>query len=337
MQKENKKREYTWAVIISIIGSASLAFLSCPSCHEDIEKYFKYTLFSTVIWLLLWIGNSEMNDYLSLRISWIKAPIKRLLTGIIGTILFTIMAVLLVLKAFELGLSFQFNNYIEVIIPSLIITFFISLFFHGRGFLIEWRRSAIAAERYQKESMTATYENLKNQVNPHFLFNSLNALTSLVHEDQEKAVKFIKQLSEVYRYVLDSRNKEVVSIEEELKFLDSYVFLQQIRFGDKLKIKNSLNNIVGNLPPLALQMLLENAIKHNVVSQEYPLTIDLYQEDKLLVVKNNLQVKNVISENAIGVGLENIKKRYEFLTNTPMEIIKSEDNFVVKLPILVEA
>lgn len=337
MQKVNKRNEYTWAIIISVIGSALLTYLSCTSCHEDIGKYLKFALVSTFIWVLLWIGNSEMNDYLSLKISWIKAPIKRLVTGIIATILFTILAVLLVLKGFELALNFQFNNYIEVIVPSLIITFFISLFFHGRGFLIEWRRSAIAAERYHKESMTATYENLKNQVNPHFLFNSLNALTSLVYEDQDKAAKFIKQLSEVYRYVLDSRNKEVVTIEEELKFLDSYVFLQQIRFGDKLKINNSLNNIVGNLPPLALQMLLENAIKHNVVSEEFPLTIEIYQEENKLVVKNNLRIKNVVSENAIGVGLENIKKRYEFLTDSPVMILKDEGNFVVKLPILVEA
>lgn len=333
----NKRSQYIWAVIISIIGSTLLTYLSCTSCHENIEKYFNYTLFSSIIWILLWIGNSEMNDYLSTKISWIKTPIKRLVAGIIATIFFTIFSVFVVLKGFELTLNFRFNNYSEVIVSALIITSFISLFFHGRGFLHEWRRSAIAAERYQKESMTATYENLKNQVNPHFLFNSLNALTSLVYEDQDKAAKFIKQLSEVYRYVLDSRNKEVVTIEEELKFLDSYVFLQQIRFGDKLRIKNSLDDIVGNLPPLALQMLLENAIKHNIVSEEFPLSIELYQEDRLLVVKNNLQVKNVVSENAIGVGLENIKKRYEFLTDSPVEVIKDEDYFVVKLPILVEA
>ncbi|MEP2671628.1 MAG: histidine kinase [Cyclobacteriaceae bacterium] len=336
MVKENKAKEYAWAVVLAVVGSAVLTYLSCTSCHDDLERYFNYVLFSSFIWAVLWIGNSYMNDFLSHRLSWIETPIKRLVVGIIGTVLFTVIASLIIIKGFELAMGFRFSSYLEIIQMTLIITFFISLFFHSRGFLMEWKRSAVEAERYQKESIASNYESLKNQVNPHFLFNSLNALTGLVYEDQDKAAKFIKQLSEVYRYVLDSRNKEVVPLDEEINFLNSYLFLQQIRFGDKLNIENELKPTKGNIPPLALQMLVENAIKHNVVAQDQPLVVKLYTEGSNLVVSNNLQLKTKPINESAGVGLENIKRRYEFLSDQPVVIKQNEHTFVVKLPILTE-
>jgi hypothetical protein len=335
MSKE-KVNEYSWAIGIALVGSFSLTYIQCSSCRTEWTRFFNYALFSSFNWILLWTVNSELNELLSKKISWIHAPIKRLTYGVIATIIFTVIAVLLIMKGFELVLDFEFN-YESVIGPSLIITFFISLFFHGRGFLLAWRKSAVEAERYQKESMTATYESLKSQVNPHFLFNSLNALTNLVYEDQDKAVNFIKQLSEVYRYVLDTRDREVVSLEEELKFLKSYTYLQQIRFGDKLSIEISLNGIKSMVAPLALQMLIENAVKHNEVSEENPLSVKIYTEENSIVVENNLQKKSQLGESSSGLGLENISKRYEFLSNEKVMIEQSADKFFVKLPIIPAA
>jgi LytS/YehU family sensor histidine kinase len=205
---------------------------------------------------------------------------------------------------------------------------------HGREFLLQWKQSAVEAERYQKQSMEATYENLKSQVNPHFLFNSLNALTNLVYEDQDKAAKFIKQLSEVYRYVLDTRDKEVVDLSEELKFLEAYVYLQQIRFGEKLSVNLKVDSVQSMVAPLAIQMLFENAIKHNEISEENPLTISIYAKDNFIVIENNLQPKSLIGQASSGLGLENIKKRYEFLTEKPVDIIKDDSLFQVKLPLI---
>lgn len=205
---------------------------------------------------------------------------------------------------------------------------------HGREFLLQWRKSAVDAERYQKESMTATYESLKSQVNPHFLFNSLNALTNLVYEDQDKAAKFIKQLSEVYRYVLDTRDKELVPIGEELRFLESYTYLQHIRFGDKLRIDNTLTTAQSMVAPLALQMLVENAVKHNEISQDKPLTIRLYSDANFLIVENTLQRKLNSGEASSGMGLDNIVKRYQFLSNQNVLINEDADNFTVKIPII---
>ncbi|HEY3429278.1 MAG TPA: histidine kinase, partial [Cyclobacteriaceae bacterium] len=278
--------------------------------------------------------NSELNDFLSKKISWVKFPTRRLIAGVVATIFFTVLAIISLIKLWEFIWDVTFSNYTEIVINSLVITFFISLVFHGRSFLIEWRRSAVEAERYQKESMAATYESLKNQVNPHFLFNSMNALTNLVYEDQDKAANFIKQLSEVYRYVLDTRDREVVPLEEELKFLRSYIYLQQIRFGSKLSIDLTLNGLDSRVAPLALQMLIENAVKHNEVSEENPLHVKVYSEGNFIVVENNLQTKSRMGESSPGVGLENICKRYAFLSNEKVKIEQSDTRFLVRLPII---
>ena len=183
--------------------------------------------------------------------------------------------------------------------------------------------------------MATRYESLKNQVNPHFLFNSLNALTNLVYEDQDLAADFIRQLSKVYRYVLETRSKEVVSLETEMKFVESYLFLQHIRFDDKLRVEASVSGFENRLlPPLALQMLLENAIKHNTIAKDEPLTISIRVEEDMLVVKNNLQIKNIPTEESSGMGLANIKARYEFLSDKPVVVEKTESYFRVKLPLL---
>jgi LytS/YehU family sensor histidine kinase len=206
--------------------------------------------------------------------------------------------------------------------------------------LLSWRQAAINAEKLKTESIASRYESLKNQVNPHFLFNSLNALSNLVYEDQELAIKFIRKLSEVYRYVLDTRNQEVVKLSDELAFLDSYIFLQKIRYEDNLKININLpRHTEAMIPPLSLQMLVENAIKHNIVSEDEPLHIDLFMEDDdYIVVRNNLQKKNIgevpPGGASPGIGLANIKSRYETLTQKAVEVGSTPHDFLVKIPVL---
>jgi sensor histidine kinase YesM len=334
MNYKGKLKEYSWPIVISATGSFVTTYFSCPQCTSDFTKYARFSFLMASLWIVLWIGNSEFNTYLSTKISWIKTPVKRLVVGIIATILYTIVAVFVILKGWEISWNFKIDNYLEVFIPSMVITFFISLFFHGRGFLMAWRKAAIDAEHFQQESIKAQYQSLKNQVNPHFLFNSLNALTNLVYEDQDKAAKFIKQLSQVYRYVLDTRNKEVVPLQDELKFIESYLFLEQIRFGNKLKVDIRLNNIQTQVAPLALQMLIENAIKHNIVSEEDPLTIQIYADGNFILVENNLQRKKVLDEDSSGMGLENICKRYEFLSDHKVKVSDENNSFKVSIPIL---
>jgi len=323
-------------VLLLLTGPAmTLTGLACSKCAFSSSIFWIITSFCSLVWVILWKGNDYVSHFISQKISWLHYPVKRFFIGLAATMGFSLFA----LYVLDLAYTAVFNvNLSQNVYFSIIVTIIISLFLHGRSFLMNWRKTIIDAERLQKESIAAKYESLKSQVNPHFLFNSLNALSNLVYEDQDKAVKFIKQLSEVYRYVLDTREKEVVPLEDEIRFLRSYLFLQQIRFGDKLMVEFDIKD-PGHIKiaPLALQMLLENAIKHNIVSEEDPLLIKVYSDNHYIIVENNIQKKITLGEPSMGVGLENICKRYEFLSDTKVEVIQDQSMFQVKLPVLTGA
>jgi LytS/YehU family sensor histidine kinase len=182
--------------------------------------------------------------------------------------------------------------------------------------------------------MTYKYESLRNQINPHFLFNSLNVLSDLVYDDQAMAVKFIQQLSDLFRYVLDSRDKELVPLKDELEFIRSFTFLLKMRFEDKLIIESDVQvNSDDFIVPMTLQLLIENAVKHNEVSEAFPLRIQIRKNKDYLEVENDLRPKNV-GEDSKKTGLKNIIQQFAFFSNQPIEIIPSETNFVVRVPIL---
>jgi len=316
------------------LGGTAMTYFTCMECRSSVTTYVHVALFSSFAWFVLWMGNGRIGNYIGKRIPWVDFPVRRLLIGIVTTVAYSATAILVLLWSWEFLFKFYFGNYSAIVVYSLGITFFISLILHSRAFLISWKQSAINAEKFQKESIKAQYDSLKNQVNPHFLFNSLNALTNLVYEDQDKAAKFIKRLSEVYRYVLETQDKEVIPLDEELKFLRSYIFLQEIRFDNNLKIEIELANNPGKVAPLALQLLVENAIKHNIVSVEDRLMIRIYEANGYIVVENNLQKKSSLDENLSGLGLENIRKRYGFLTDKKVIVEEGNGKFIVKLPVL---
>lgn len=188
----------------------------------------------------------------------------------------------------------------------------------------------------QQENIKSQFEVLKNQVNPHFLFNSLNVLSSLIYIDKDAAAKFVRQLSKVYRYVLEYKDKETVSLHNELDFLESYIFLLKTRFAKNLVINTSIHPKYNQkrIVPMALQLLMENAIKHNVISKKKPLKIDIsVNENDYLVITNNLQKKSSV-EMSSNIGIKSINKRYEYITDDKVIINKTEGDFTVKLPLV---
>jgi LytS/YehU family sensor histidine kinase len=197
------------------------------------------------------------------------------------------------------------------------------------------KKSELQAEQLKKESIEAQFEVLRNQINPHFLFNCFNVLSSLVYKDADTSAKFIAQLSNVYRYLLYNQEKKIVQLKEELSFIDSYLFLLKIRFGDNIEIENSIDTESQDLyvAPAVLQMLIENAIKHNVVSRKNPLHVRINSINGFIVVTNNLQEKEM-KEESTQIGLRNIQNRYEFLSNEKVLIEKSEKEFKVSVPLL---
>ncbi|MEE4248248.1 MAG: histidine kinase, partial [Kangiellaceae bacterium] len=187
----------------------------------------------------------------------------------------------------------------------------------------------------KKEMTTSKYNSLKSQISPHFLFNSLNTLTSLMYEDRDLASDFVTRLATCYRYILDNREEDLVSLDKELQFLDSFIFMMKVRHNKAIFINTDIsikpNSVL--IPTLSLQMLVENALKHNYYSKEQPIAIDISDKDNRLVVKNNIR-KRADSETSTKLGLVNIKKRYAFYTNKDVIIEDENNSFKVSMPLL---
>lgn len=194
----------------------------------------------------------------------------------------------------------------------------------------------LKAERLEKEALLSQFEALKNQLSPHFLFNSLSILTSLIHEDVDLSEQFIKRLSKAYRYILEQRNQDLVSLKTELDFIKAYTFLLQIRFEHKFEVLIDVSQesqLQGLIAPLTLQLLVENAVKHNRMSLQERLLVRIYTEADWLMVENPIQARDQ-TEPSTGVGLQNITNRYTLLTDRPVTYGQEDGRFIVKIPLL---
>lgn len=185
----------------------------------------------------------------------------------------------------------------------------------------------------QEENDKAKYVALQNQLNPHFLFNTLNTLIAEIEYNPQNAVNFTRNLSDVYRYVLRCQESPLVTLREEKEFLDSYIFLHQVRLGDCITLNNELteHNLERKIVPLTLQLLVENVIKHNYISQQKPMSITLKIEDNMLVVSNPINPK--INNNSTGIGLQNLSNRCKLQLGSNIEIVENDETFTVKVPL----
>lgn len=295
--------------------------------------------FAGAYWVTLWSASIYNTKWLDKFVPWVENPLKRTLYTFISMVAYTFLVVTIVdlfLDVFVLGKTIPeaLKDTSVGYVPAFIATFSVNVIMHGRAFLLSWRQSSIDVEKLRTEQVSTQYQSLRNQVNPHFLFNALNALSSLVYDDQEKAVEFIRKLSHVYRYVLDQKDAEMVKVQQELDFAENFIFLQQIRFGENLKIEVKKESGEGLIPPLAIQLLVENAIKHNVVSESYPLTIGIDVGKTQVKVYNTIKEK--ISKDSTGIGLKNLRERYKYLTNKELTINNNGKTFEVILPIIQE-
>ncbi|MDA3890890.1 MAG: histidine kinase [Salinivirgaceae bacterium] len=236
--------------------------------------------------------------------------------------------------SFHGNVGFKEHMLHEFTIGVVLLTFVLS-FVEGNYFFTEWKKSLLLTEKLKKESLEAQLESLKNQVNPHFLFNSLNVLSNLVHKDANRAEEFIDQFASVYRYVLNIQDKAAVTLGDELDFINSYIFLQKIRFQNGFTINIDIDkDCYGHyVVPMSLQMMLENAIKHNVVAEEDPLDVKIYLEEDRIFVVNKINLR--FDENkSIGMGLNNLRQRYFLLSGIMPEFDEKNGDFVASIPLL---
>ncbi|MDD7886934.1 sensor histidine kinase [Flavivirga sp. 57AJ16] len=224
----------------------------------------------------------------------------------------------------------QFNAFVYsfVLLMLLVIVRAIKL-------INQSKLDAIEKEQLKQQSLQSELAALKNQVNPHFLFNSLNSLSLLVREDQKEAGKFINKLSFLYRYILQSKDQDLVTIKEELRFLDSYIHLIKQRYRDNFNVNIHIDEklLQKKIPTLALQLLMENAVKHNEISDNKPLLVDVFDENDRLVVKNKLQKRTGHIEST-NTGLSNLNTRFKLNMNGGIEISKDDVHFTVKIPMI---
>ncbi len=291
--------------------------------------------------IVLYLTNSFFNDFLIRKYKNDLFLIKNLFKAVFGGICVTLISIVL-LRLFtkviisEVSLAhFIANEKIEYYYLALIISAVVVSIFYAFYYYKYKQESKVQEQKIIAGTASAQFDALKNQLDPHFLFNSLNVLTSLIEENPEAATKFTTALSKVYRYVLEQKNKDVVTVAEELKFAQLYMSLIAMRFEDSIvfSMPTKLSNPDAKVVPLALQLLLENAVKHNQVTPKNKLYITIEERNGNLVVKNNVQPKQIIKDSS-GVGLQNITQRYKLLTQKPVLISKTAQEFSIAIPML---
>jgi len=325
--------------IVFGIGNAFFGGFPFKDTKELIVNFTFYQLYAFV----LGYSNMFYFTYLEKR-TWQKDDrIKRIVIGIFGSVIITLIGffVLRLLTALYYNgdslSDFIANETFKPYQFGLWITLTIVAIFHFIYFYNQYQQKRIKEQKVIAGTASAKFDALKNQLDPHFLFNSLNVLTSLIDENPENAQKFTTSLSKVYRYVLEQKNKDLVTVDEELQFAKTYMSLLKMRFEDSIifEIPSAASNPESKVVPLSLQLLLENAVKHNTVTEAKPLHIRIFETNGNLVVENNLQPKQILKKSS-GVGLSNITQRYQLLTNKKVNINQDNKHFRVAIPMLTK-
>lgn len=339
-----KRKNFITLIWISL--ATSLFFFIAFTDEKTIENFLLTVLISFMYSFVLGAGNGLINDFLNKKFPWSEATSKRAGISIVSILIANIILVyfcnyvnfVLIQKAVNTAEYFSgrynFINWFTINVALLI-----SAFLHARSFMEELKKTSkkeVVEQKLIAKSANAQFESLKNQLDPHFLFNSLNVLSSLIDENPRQAQKFTVSMSKIYRYVLEQKDKELVTVEDEIEFAKTYCDLLKTRFEDSVDFVFDVNkeDYRRYVVPLSLQLLLENCIKHNFATSSKPLIIKVFSENDTLCIENNLQVREQMKESA-GIGLSNIVQRYSLLTKRNVFIEKSEDYFKVKLPILL--
>ncbi len=311
--------------------------------YKDLNQFLiEFSFYQLYTFSISYTNSFYFNYILKLHFANYEI-IKRIVFGISGATVIT-LATIFILRAAITTLLYgkSLESFIELEswqgysfglwITLTIISGFYIIYFYNR-----YQKTKIKEQKVIAGAASAKFDALKNQLDPHFLFNSLNVLTSLIEENPTSAQKFTTSLSKVYRYVLEQKNKDLVTVDEELKFAKTYMSLLKMRFEDSIifEIPEKASNPESRVVPLSLQLLLENAVKHNMVTSSKPLHIKIYEDGGYLVVMNNLQPKQIVKKSS-GVGLENIKQRYKLLSDKKVIINQRAEDFAVAIPMLTK-
>jgi two-component system, LytTR family, sensor kinase len=330
---------------LMVIGIPVLTFIIpivFMGCRFNRQPFFGWDKFFTtlVITTVLWLGSRFIMIYSRRKFPLFKDVRRRLIFQSVTMFIFTVifnnlLGYLADDVLFKDGEHFRSDMLIHTNSAAIFCTIMIIAVYESIYFMHELRHSVEETENLKRENLSAQLNALRTQVNPHFLFNNLNTLSSLIPENPQHAVDFVQQLSKVYRHILEVKDEKCILLKDELDVLNAYTFLLKTRFDKNLDVKINIppEKMQKKIVPLSLQILMENAIKHNIVSAEKPLQINVFAENGSLVVSNNLQMKNQINEST-GIGLDNIRNRYKLISEKPVTVTESETNFTVSIPLI---
>jgi two-component system, LytTR family, sensor kinase len=308
--------------------------------NSGLSELIKWVIISTSLTFIAWETSRRVVSFIWNRFSWETNPVLHLL---LITLFLTLLTILLCSLVYYINYLFDDvtdNYWIKmrgVHLSIILLTFFITSVYEGTFLFYKWKKTLVLTALLEKENIQSQFETLKNQVNPHFLFNSLNALASIIPEDPEKAVEYINKFSSIYRYVLDVKDLTSVELKDEMDFVNSYIYLQKIRYGENLQVITTIDEkkLNSHIMPLSLQVLVENAIKHNEISDIYPLKIELIINEDYLIVKNNLR-RISCNLDSPKIGLKNLSERYRLVSDSKPYFHQNENEFIAGIPLLRE-
>lgn len=331
---------FVGTLVFLIIGV--IQYLNGQETPTGKDLLFSFLL-NQVYAVSLYMVNAYFFVYLMRKQKDTKFKWEHIGKGMLGTILLSVGVIFIIRLVAIVGfMGVSFSEFWQAESPrfyyvSLVIAIVVSIVFYAFYYYKFKQDRRVKEQKIIAGTASAQFDALKNQLDPHFLFNSLNVLTSLIEENPQAATKFTTSLSKVYRYVLEQKNKELVTVEEELRFAKLYMSLIEMRFEDSIifEVPTQLSNPEAKVVPLSLQLLLENAVKHNQVTPNKKLHIRIYESEGDLVIENNVQPKKVVKESS-GVGLRNIRQRYQLLTDRPMRVTQEQNRFWVSIPLLTK-
>ncbi len=336
---QGRKIFYPIAVVLLIVRAVFM-YIYFPDL--PLETFFLFIGAAAALFCVYWESVSFANHYLNKRLPYEQGVVKRIVAQVAMSLAMTTPFLFLMQQVFKDMFPFELN--MGVIMASYFINVSIivalNIGYFGIHFLEKWKASLLEAERTAKEKAMLEkqwaqlqYNNLQNQLNPHFFFNSIVSLQSLIREDTELASRFLQQLSKVYRYILQNGNGALVSVDTEIQFVANYILLLTTRFGNSLAISVHVADdaLEKKIVPVSLQVFIENALKHNRMSDAEPLHISIEANGRYLCIKNNYQPKKQV-EYSNKLGLSDMKTLYTYLADTPLEAGIEGEHYVVKVP-----
>lgn len=323
-------------IIIGILAALTAAYIF----YYEPENTFYFTLsWLAAVTLFLWVGNMWITKLLDKSFPWLSFGRKRFFTHLTIGILYT----LLIINGAYYGFKTLFTEdppVLEQFIAANIlgILLFIPSFsiYFSLQFLTQWQQTELEMERFQKESMRSQLASLKNHLDPHFLFNNLNILSALIDKDTQQSQDFLVRFAQVYRTMLLTKVEDLVTLEEEMDFIHSYIYLIKTRFENNINFDINIpaDSYYHMLPPLTVQLLIENAVKHNIISEDRPLDISLHVEGQEMIIINSLYEKPEDLKNKSGTGLKNLKDRYGYFCDQPILFDQKAETYEVRVPLI---